>query len=106
MVPRLKVGGHDSYPTMDDLWWDNASVRYRKIEAVKGISIGVEVGEIVTLIGANGVGKSATLRAVSGLERLCGGEIRLDGKRIDGASPERIAELGVAWRTRSRNRQP
>ena len=75
---------------------DNISVRYRKIEAVKGISIAVSEGEIVTLIGANGAGKSTTLRAISGLERLSGGEIRLGGKRIDGASPERIAGLGIA----------
>ena len=75
---------------------EDVSVRYRKIEAVKGISIGVEEGEIVTLIGANGAGKSTTLRAISGLERLSGGEIRFDGKRIDGASPEKIAGLGVA----------
>ena len=75
---------------------EDVSVRYRKIEAVKGITIGVEEGEIVTLIGANGAGKSTTLRAISGLERLSGGEIRLEGKRIDGTSPEKIAELGIA----------
>ena len=74
----------------------DVSVRYHKIEAVKGISLGIEEGEIVALIGANGAGKSTTLRAISGLERLSAGEIRLEGKRIDGASPEKIAELGVA----------
>ncbi len=75
---------------------DDISVRYNKIEAVKGISIGVEEGEIVTLIGANGAGKTTTLRAISGLERPSTGEIRFEGARIDHASPERIAELGIA----------
>jgi branched-chain amino acid transport system ATP-binding protein len=63
---------------------------------VRGISIGVEEGHIVTLIGANGAGKTTTLRAISGLERPSSGEIRLNGRRINGVAPEKIAELGVA----------
>ena len=64
---------------------DNLSVHYKKIAAVRGVSIGVEEGQIVTLIGANGAGKTTTLRAISGLERPSSGEIRLRGQRIDGA---------------------
>jgi branched-chain amino acid transport system ATP-binding protein len=75
---------------------DNVSVHYKKIAAVRGISVGVEEGQIVTLIGANGAGKTTTLRAISGLERPSSGEIRLKGQRINGAAPERIAEYGIA----------
>jgi branched-chain amino acid transport system ATP-binding protein len=75
---------------------DNLFVHYKKIAAVKGVSIGVEEGQIVTLIGANGAGKTTTLRAISGLERPSAGEILFRGQRIGGAPPERIAELGIA----------
>ena len=56
---------------------------YGNIEALKGISIKVEEGEIVTLIGSNGAGKSTTLRTISGLLKPREGTITLDGKRID-----------------------
>ena len=75
---------------------DNLSVHYKKIAAVRGISLGVEEGEIATLIGANGAGKTTTLRAISGLERPSSGEIRFKGESINGAAPEHIAELGIA----------
>ena len=65
------------------------------IHALRGISVDVEEGEIVTLIGSNGAGKSTTLRTISGLLRPRHGEIRLRGERIDGRRPHEIVELGV-----------
>ena len=59
-------------------------VRYGGIEAVKGISLDVPEGEIVTLIGANGAGKSSTLRAVAGLVKPAGGSISFKGEDITG----------------------
>jgi branched-chain amino acid transport system ATP-binding protein len=68
---------------------------YGAIHALRGISISVEEGEIVTLIGSNGAGKSTTLRTISGLLRPREGTITLDGKRIDQLRPHQIVELGV-----------
>ena len=65
------------------------------IEAVKGITLNVGEKEIVTLVGANGAGKSTTLRAISGLLRPAGGSIRFQGERIDGLPAHRIARAGV-----------
>lgn len=70
-------------------------VRYGAIEAVKGVSITVDEGEIVTLVGANGAGKSTTLRAISGLLRPAAGTIRFRGQRIDGMPAHRVARLGI-----------
>src|SRR5437763_8285782 len=70
-------------------------VRYGGIEAVKGISLTVDEGELVTLIGGNGAGKSTTLKAVSGLKRPSEGAIFLRGERIDEYPPDEIVELGV-----------
>lgn len=61
---------------------DDVHVYYGKIEAIKGISIAVDDGEIVTLIGANGAGKSTTLKTISGLRTVARGEIRFDGQII------------------------
>lgn len=74
----------------------NIVVHYGGVEALKGISIDVEKGSIVALIGANGAGKSTCLRAISGLVSLTSGEIWFDGERIDGMAPERIVKLGIA----------
>jgi branched-chain amino acid transport system ATP-binding protein len=71
-------------------------VAYGKIEAVKGISFTVEQGQVVTLIGTNGAGKTTTLRTLSGLLRPVAGEVRFEGKRIDGLPAHRIVQLGVA----------
>lgn len=71
-------------------------VHYGKVEAIKGISISVEAGQIVTLIGANGAGKSTTLRTISGLSRPSSGEIWFDGARIDKARADEISRLGIA----------
>src|SRR5215207_6409426 len=61
---------------------DDVHVYYGKIEAIKGISIAVDDGEIVTLIGANGAGKSTTLKTISGLRTVAQGDIRFDGQVI------------------------
>jgi branched-chain amino acid transport system ATP-binding protein len=68
---------------------------YGAIHALRGITFDVEEGEIVTLIGANGAGKSTTLRTISGLLRPRQGEILLRGQRIDGHRPHEIVALGV-----------
>ena len=75
---------------------DQVSVQYQKVVALKGISMSVPEGGIVTIIGANGAGKSTTLRAVSGLVALSAGEIRFADRRIDGTAPERIVAAGIA----------
>lgn len=72
------------------------SVLYGEIEAVRGISLSVEPGEVVTLLGSNGAGKSTTLRAVSGLVRPASGEIVFDGASIAGLSPEEIVRRGIS----------
>ena len=70
-------------------------VKYGGLTAVKGISLAIEEGETVALIGANGAGKSSTLHAVSGLLRTASGTISFDGKDITGARPDRIVEMGL-----------
>jgi branched-chain amino acid transport system ATP-binding protein len=75
---------------------ENLNVYYGAIHALQGISFHVEEGEIVTLIGANGAGKSTTLRSVSGLLRAATGSIRFKDQEITAASAERIVELGVS----------
>ena len=75
---------------------ENLSVHYGAIQALHGVSIAVEPGEIVTLIGANGAGKSTTLRAVSGLVKPSGGTITFDGKSLAGVAPHKILRRGLA----------
>jgi branched-chain amino acid transport system ATP-binding protein len=75
---------------------ENAQVHYKKVAAIKDISLGVPHGGIVTIIGANGAGKTTTLRAISGLAKLSAGEIWFDEQRIDGLAPEKIVGLGIA----------
>lgn len=70
-------------------------VHYGGIHAIKGISIEVPKGKIVTLIGANGAGKSSTLRAVSGLVKKSGGSVFFEGKDIGGWAPEDIVKAGI-----------
>ncbi len=69
---------------------------YGNIHALKGVSLTVEQGEIVTLIGSNGAGKSTTLRTISGLLSPRTGQILLDGKRIDTVPPHEIVRLGIS----------
>jgi len=70
-------------------------VNYGGIEAVKGISFEVQEGDIVTLIGANGAGKSSTLRAISGLVKVSGGSIEFMGEDITGKDPNAIVQRGI-----------
>ena len=68
---------------------------YGPIEALKGISLKVEKGEIVSLLGGNGAGKTTTLMTISGLINPRGGEIRYKGKRIDGLPPHEVVKQGI-----------
>jgi len=68
---------------------------YGNIHALKGISLTVDQGEIVTLIGANGAGKSTTIRTISGLMSPLHGEIWLEGQRIDGVPARKVVGMGV-----------
>ena len=70
-------------------------VRYGGIEAVKGISLEVPEGEIVTLIGANGAGKSSTLRTIAGLVKPAGGNIYFKGEDITGMDANEIVKRGI-----------
>ncbi len=71
-------------------------VHYQKVEAVKGVSMEVEEGSIVTFIGANGAGKSTILRTISGLKNPTSGEIWFKDKRIDKKAPQDIVKAGIA----------
>jgi branched-chain amino acid transport system ATP-binding protein len=75
---------------------DDMHVYYGAIHALKGVSLRVGEGEIVTLIGANGAGKSTTLRAINGLNRPRQGSIRFQGREIAGATPHSIVKSGIA----------
>src|SRR6478672_8980002 len=70
-------------------------ISYGQIEAVKGISFALDEGQMVTLIGANGAGKSTTLRALSGEVRPAGGTIRFAGETLIGLPPHLIARKGI-----------
>ena len=75
---------------------ENVHVHYGAIHALKGVTITVEPGQIVTLVGANGAGKSTTLRAISGLLRPSQGTIRFEGKSLAGCPAHDIVKLGVS----------
>ncbi len=69
---------------------------YGSIEALRGVSLEVGAGEVVTMIGSNGAGKSTTLRSISGLSPARRGTIRFDGRDITTMSPSRIVKLGIS----------
>ncbi|MEP6598791.1 MAG: ABC transporter ATP-binding protein [Actinomycetota bacterium] len=71
------------------------NVSYGNIAAVKGLDVDVYQGEIVTLIGSNGAGKSTTLRTISGLLRPRSGEVLFEGKRIHGVPGHDVVKLGI-----------
>jgi len=71
-------------------------VRYGEIEALRSVSLDVDEGQVVTLLGANGAGKSTTLRAISGLAKPAAGAILFDGKSIAGLGPEAIVRMGIS----------
>jgi branched-chain amino acid transport system ATP-binding protein len=68
---------------------------YGESQVLNGISFGVGMGQVVTLLGRNGMGKTTTVRAIMGLIRPSAGHIRLDGQEITGAAPYRIAQRGI-----------
>jgi branched-chain amino acid transport system ATP-binding protein len=75
---------------------EDIRTHYGTIEALRGVSLTVEEGEVVTLIGSNGAGKSTTLRSISGLTPASSGTIRFDGEEITRAPTETIVARGVA----------
>jgi branched-chain amino acid transport system ATP-binding protein len=74
----------------------NIVVYYGKGMALKGVSLSMEKGDTVTLIGANGAGKTTCLKAISGVKAISSGEIWFDNRRIDRSTPRTIAQLGIA----------
>jgi branched-chain amino acid transport system ATP-binding protein len=74
----------------------DVDVLYGRVQALRGVSLHVDPGEVVALIGSNGAGKTTTLRAISGLVRPASGEIRLEGRPIHTLGAELIARRGVA----------
>ena len=70
-------------------------VFYGEVQALRGVSLNVEEGQVVTLIGANGAGKSTTLRTISGLLRPRNGTIRFDGRALDATEPHDVTQAGV-----------
>jgi branched-chain amino acid transport system ATP-binding protein len=74
----------------------NLTVNYGAINALRGISLEVKQGDIVTLIGANGAGKSTTLRAISGLLKAQSGEVIYEGRNIANLPPHQIVKLGIS----------
>src|SRR5262245_47318901 len=71
-------------------------VRYGAVEAVKGISFSIADGAIVSLIGANGAGKTTSLRAITGLVRPSGGDLCFENRSLVGLAPHEIVRLGIA----------
>jgi len=71
-------------------------INYDQVRAVKKVSLNLEEGETITLIGANGAGKSSILKAITGLKKPNSGEILLNGEKINGMSPSKIVEKGIA----------
>jgi len=78
------------------LKFDGVELYYDHVYALKGVSLAVERGETVALIGANGAGKSSILRAITGLMKIKTGSIHFDGQRIDGLKPDAIVKLGIS----------
>lgn len=74
----------------------NVTSFYGNVQALKGISLSVEKGEVVTLLGANGAGKSTTLRTISGLVQATAGEVLFEGQAVQRLSAEAIVRLGIA----------
>ncbi len=73
----------------------SVDVAYGPVQALRGIDLGVEEGEIVTLVGSNGAGKSTLLKTVSGIVRSKAGTIRFQGAELGRRSPEQITKLGI-----------
>ncbi|MEY9559185.1 ABC transporter ATP-binding protein [Sinorhizobium fredii] len=78
------------------LKFEDVELYYDHVYALKGVSIEVNEGETVALIGANGAGKSSILRAITGLRKIRSGQIRYRGDRIDGTAPDQIVRMGIS----------
>ncbi|WP_375642048.1 ABC transporter ATP-binding protein [Bartonella sp. CM100XJJH] len=91
---------------MDILKIKNLYVHYGAIKAVQNLSMSIKRGSIVTLIGANGAGKSSIVRSITGLNRSVYGEITYNGKSIIKKSPEEILRLGIALSPEGRRIMP
>ena len=76
---------------------DNVHTYYGKSHILHGVSIEVQPGEVVGLLGRNGVGKSTTLKTVMGLVRPAEGRVIFEGRQIGGVAPHHLAHLGIAW---------
>jgi branched-chain amino acid transport system ATP-binding protein len=76
---------------------DDVHANYDKAHVLHGVSIEVRAGEVVGLLGRNGVGKTTTLKAVMGLVRRTGGRITFEGRDLTGLSAHALARLGIAW---------
>ncbi|MES0100091.1 ABC transporter ATP-binding protein [Mesorhizobium sp. M0019] len=74
----------------------NVELYYDHVYALKGVSLNVNEGETVALIGANGAGKSSVLRAITGLKKIRSGEIHFLGRRIDKTRPDELVRMGIA----------
>jgi ABC-type branched-subunit amino acid transport system ATPase component len=75
---------------------EGVGVRYGGVDALRGVSLTLEAGRVLGLIGPNGAGKTTLVNATTGLAPLASGSIALDGVRIDGLPPHRIARAGIA----------
>lgn len=84
----------------------NIEVFYGNVKAIKGVSMSLKQGEIVSLLGANGAGKSTTLRAISGLVKNHSGEIWFEGQRIDKIPPYKRVSLGITMVPEERHIYP
>ena len=74
---------------------DDVSAHYGRVQALKGVSLRVEEGEVVTLIGANGAGKTSTLATISGLLAATAGAVRLDGQDLAGVPAHKRVTIGI-----------
>jgi branched-chain amino acid transport system ATP-binding protein len=74
----------------------NLEANYGAVRSLQGVSLSVEEGGIVALLGANGAGKSTTLKAISGMVKPASGSIEFDGKKLIGMSPNEIVRHGIA----------
>ncbi len=85
---------------------NDLTVHYGGVEALKNVSLEVKEGEIVTLVGGNGAGKSTTLRTISGLKKPSTGRISYKGQRIENLAPQNIVKLGIGHVPEGRNPFP
>ncbi len=76
---------------------ENVHTHYAKSHILHGVSLEVQPGEVVGLLGRNGVGKSTTLKTIMGLVRPSDGHVRFEGREIAGTAPHHLAHLGIAW---------